>query len=63
MKKIQCLIGATVFLIAFESCTKDEPAPNESKKAPVQQQSSSDQPQTQPPPSSCPHSAAKTQQG
>jgi PBP1b-binding outer membrane lipoprotein LpoB len=67
MKKVYWLIWVTILLFTFESCTKDQPAPNDSKKAAVKQQSSSDQPQTQPdpqtPPSSCPHAAGSTQRG
>lgn len=59
MKKVQSLIWGTLFLLAFVSCSKDKLEPNNSKKATVNQQSSSDQPQTQPaqPPSGCPHAA------
>jgi len=66
MKKVQLLIWGTLFLLAFESCSKDKLEPNNSKKEAVkQQQSSSDQPQTQPaqPPSSCPHAAGNTPRG
>jgi hypothetical protein len=64
MKKIQVLILGTLFLLAFESCSKDKLEPNNSKKTATKQQSTSDQPQTPPPAphsSSCPH--ASTPQG
>ncbi len=67
MKKLQWLIWGALFLLVFESCSKDKLEPNDSKKAATkQQQANPDQSQTQPQPvlpPSCPHSGAHTSQG
>ena len=67
MKKVKLLALGSLLLLAFESCSKDMPATNNSKKAAVkQQQSTTTQPQTpaQPdPPPSCPHASAGASAG
>lgn len=67
MKKIISITGGLLFLLIFESCTKDQPVTNTSKNPPAQQeQSGSNQSQTPEhpdPPSSCPHAAGHNSQG
>jgi len=61
MKKATLLAMGSLLILAFESCSKDMPSTNNSKKAAVKQdQSTATQPQApaQPvPPSSCPHAS------
>jgi hypothetical protein len=66
MKKLQILALGSLLFLAFESCTKDTPVPNNSKKSAVKQQQSTpaEQPQTTPQdPPSCPHASHSGSEG